>query len=70
MERAFLTKGVKIIEIDPLNTKKTLEDLHLFCVIVSPDEKAFRELEKEIESKYFCFKDRRRTTLRGTPERE
>jgi hypothetical protein len=47
------------MEIDPLNPKKALDDLKLFCVIVSSDEKAFQELEKEIEGKYFCFKDRK-----------
>jgi hypothetical protein len=49
------------MEIDPLNLKKALDDLKLFCVIVSEDDKAFQELEKEIEGKHFCFKDRRRT---------
>lgn len=48
-----------IMEIDPLNPKKALDDLK-FCGIVPSDEKAFQALEKEIESKHFHFKDRRR----------
>jgi hypothetical protein len=53
------------MEIDPLNQKKAFDDLKI-DIIVPSDVKAFQALEKEIEGKYFCFKDKRSSTRRFT----